>query len=191
MARKRNLSQVKILTAYRELAKEMAVGQITFQHLAKELEIKSPSLYNHFKNIQEARYALTALLVQELNDELRRGLVGKSGGEAITAYATIYHQFAQENQAVFELFTSIPQTHEEKLLELMHETNLIIHQILASFPLSSEAIIHRSRELRSLIHGYISLRFLGYFTKEPVDAKESYQLMIADFIQSLPKAQGS
>ena len=41
--KKRNLSQEKIIDCFRELAEEMDVQQITFQHLAKRLDIKAPS----------------------------------------------------------------------------------------------------------------------------------------------------
>ncbi len=41
------------------------------------------------------------LLIQELNDALRRALVGKSGAEAIRIYAETYQQFA------FEKFCSL------------------------------------------------------------------------------------
>ncbi|MBF5067163.1 TetR/AcrR family transcriptional regulator, partial [Salmonella enterica subsp. enterica serovar Istanbul] len=85
--KKRNLSQEKIIDCFRELAEEMDVQQITFQHLAKRLDIKAPSLYNHFKNIRDVKTALTAKLLQELNDQLRRALVGKSGQEALQIYA--------------------------------------------------------------------------------------------------------
>ena len=51
--KKRNLSQEKIIDCFRELAEEMDVQQITFQHLAKRLDIKALSLYNHFKNIRD------------------------------------------------------------------------------------------------------------------------------------------
>ncbi len=40
--KKRNLSQEKIIDCFRELAEEMDVQQITFQHLAKRLDIKAP-----------------------------------------------------------------------------------------------------------------------------------------------------
>ena len=50
--KKRNLSQEKIIDCFRELAEEMDVQQITFQHLAKRLDIKAPSLYNHFPSKQ-------------------------------------------------------------------------------------------------------------------------------------------
>ena len=49
MEMKKICSQEKIIDCFRELAEEMDVQQITFQHLAKRLDIKAPSLYNHFK----------------------------------------------------------------------------------------------------------------------------------------------
>ena len=184
--KKRTLSREKIIDCFRGLAEEMDVQQITFQHLAKALAIKSPSLYNYFKNIREVKTALTAKLLRELNEQLWRNLVGKSKGEAIQTYAQTYESFALENQAVYPLLISIPQTKEAILLEGIQETNQIIFQILDSFSLSKEKKIHRCRELRSIIHGYLSLRFLGYFTKEPdVAPEDSYRWMIQEFIASL------
>ena len=184
--KKRTLSREKIIDCFRGLAEEMDVQQITFQHLAKALAIKSPSLYNYFKNIREVKTALTAKLLRELNEQLWHNLVGKSKGEAIQIYAQTYESFALENQAVYPLLISIPQTKEAILLEGIQETNQIIFQILDSFSLSKEEKIHRCRELRSIIHGYLSLRFLGYFTKEPDVAPEDiYRWMIQEFIASL------
>ncbi|MGK0552389.1 TetR/AcrR family transcriptional regulator [Enterococcus faecalis] len=186
MAQKRNLSQAKIIASARKLAKEIGVRQLTFQNLAVDLHVKYPSLYNHFKNIGEVKAALTDLLIQELNDLLRRALVGKSGSAAILAYAEVYQTFAFDNAAVYELLISVPQTENPHLIKRIQETNQIILQILAVYPLTQEERLHKSRELRSLIHGYISLRFLGYFQKEAIaKPEESYQRMIADFIQSL------
>jgi AcrR family transcriptional regulator len=186
VAKKRNLSQEKIVESARRLAGEIGVQQLTFQNLAVDLDVKYPSLYNHFKNIGEVKEALTYLLIQELNDLLRRALVGQSGRSAILAYAEIYQTFAFENAAVYELLISIPQTENSRLIKGIQETNQIILQILAVYPLTQEERLHKSRELRSLIHGYISLRFLGYFQKEEIaKPEESYQRMIRDFIYSL------
>lgn len=186
MAKKRNLSQEKILESARNLAKEIGVQQLTFQNLAVDLDIKYPSLYNHFKNIGEVKEALADLLIKELNDLLRRALVGKSGGEAISTYAETYQIFAFENAAVYELLISVPQTKNTQLIEGIQETNQIILQILSVYTLSREDLLHKSRELRSLIHGYISMRFLGYFQKEEVASpEESYRRMIQDYINSL------
>lgn len=188
MAKKRNLTKAKILESARNLAEELGVQQLTFQNLAVDLGIKYPSLYNHFKNITEVKNALVDLLIQELNDALRRALVGKSGAEAIRIYAETYQQFAFENSAVYELLISVPKTQNQQLIEGIHETNQIILQLLAFYPFNNEERLHKSRELRSLIHGYITLRFLGYFQREEATPEESYRRMIEDFIASLEVA---
>ena len=82
--------------------------------------------------------ALTAKLLQELNDQLRRALVGKSGQEALQIYAETYRSFAFSNQAVYELLISVPHTNEAVLLDGIHETNQIILQIFEAFQLTKE-----------------------------------------------------
>ncbi|MGC3596010.1 TetR/AcrR family transcriptional regulator, partial [Enterococcus faecium] len=81
------MTQEKIIDCCRELADEMDVQQITFQDLAKRLDIKAPSLYNHLKNIRDVKTALTAKLLHDLNDQLRLSLVGLSGDEAMQFYS--------------------------------------------------------------------------------------------------------
>lgn len=53
MVQKRNLTKEKIIEASFLLADEIGLNQITFQKIAEKLDIKYPSLYNHFANIEE------------------------------------------------------------------------------------------------------------------------------------------
>lgn len=186
VAKKRNLTKEKIVAAARELAGEIGMQQVNFQNLADKLAISYPSLYNHFKNMGAVKKAMTAQLIAELNERLRRVLVGKSMAQAIKIYAVEYEQFASENQAVYEVLINVPKTQDELLIDAMHETNDIFIQILENYELNAVERTNKSREFRSLIHGYISLRSLGYFTKVSlVSAEESYRMMIQDFIDFL------
>lgn len=186
MLKKRNLTKEKILETSRELAKEIGVNQLSFQNIANALDIKYPSLYNYFTNIKELRIALTAMLLEELNLNLQRVLVGRSGDDAIRTYAHTYEQFAFDNKAVYELMINIPHTKNEELFQYLDETNRIIRQILEYYHLDELETLNKSRNLRSLIHGFISLRFLGYFSsEEEVTAEESFTEMIEEFIRML------
>ncbi|WP_071131156.1 TetR/AcrR family transcriptional regulator [Enterococcus timonensis] len=182
MTKKRNLTQEKILQATVELAKEIGLAQINFPNLAAKLDIKYPSLYNHFKNMKELKLILTGRLLEELTQTLADNLVGLSRSEAVRAYCQVYLNFAFENEAVYELLINIPHTHSEILFEKSQQLNLIIQKILRAYQLSGDQVIHKSRELRSLLHGYISLSFLGYFQQIDVDAEISYREMVEDFV---------
>lgn len=185
MVKKRNLTQEKILQATRQLAEEIGMSAITFPKLAESLDIKYPSLYNHFKNMTELKLILSETLLEELKQQLLGALVGKSGGEAVKIYCQTYLDFAFKNEAVYELLINVPHSHSPKLIEKFVELNQIVQQILRFYPLSEEMLVHKSRELRSLLHGFISLRFLGYFQRMDVEAPLSYEKMVEDYISLL------
>ncbi|MHC6179727.1 TetR-like C-terminal domain-containing protein [Clostridium sp. JNZ X4-2] len=76
-------------------------------------------------------------------------------------------------------------------------TNIIIVKLLFGTILHRRNLTHsytgykhskptKSRVLRSLLHGFISLNFLGYF-QNPVSSEDSFQLMIDDFILSVSR----
>ena len=52
---KRNLTKQKIIEVTFELADEIGLNKVTFQKIAEKLGIKYPSLYNHFKNMENLK----------------------------------------------------------------------------------------------------------------------------------------
>jgi hypothetical protein len=76
---------------------------------------------------------------------------------------------------------NIPSTENEEVKRLSKEINTMIHRILEFYNEDDEFITHKSRALRSLLHGFVSLSSHGYF-QTPVDLKESFKVMIEDFI---------
>ena len=59
MAQKRNLTKEKIIKAAFILADEIGINQLTFPKLAEKLDIKYPSLYNHFNNMDDLKTEMT------------------------------------------------------------------------------------------------------------------------------------
>ena len=55
------------------------------------------------------------------------------------------------------------------------------NKILEFYSNDNAFVTHRSRELRSLLHGFVSLSSHGYF-QTSVDIEESFKLMIDDFV---------
>ncbi|MBG1272144.1 TetR/AcrR family transcriptional regulator [Lactobacillus paracasei subsp. paracasei] len=187
---KRNLTKEKIIQASLALADEIGLNQVSFPKIAKKLDIKYPSLYNHFANMEDLKTEMTVYLYTELNSKLMKRLIGKSGQEAIREFAYAYRDFASENKTAYGLFMSIPGTENEKVYYLAKETNDIIGKILSFYITDGTQIIHKSRALRSLLHGFVSMSFLGYFHVD-VNLEDSFQLMVDDFILSLLKNQES
>lgn len=183
---KRNLTREKIIKVTFALADEIGLNQVTFQKIAEKLDIKSPSLYNHFDNMDNLKLEMTMYLVNDLNSILMKSLIGKSGDDAVREFAYVYRDFAFANRTAYGLIMSIPSTKNEKAYSLAKETTGLIRQILNYYIKDDILLVHKSRELRSILHGFISMCFLGYF-KRDVSIEESFDNMINDFIFSLSR----
>jgi AcrR family transcriptional regulator len=186
MVKKRNLTKEKITQTALLLADEIGLNQVTFPKIAEKLDIKYPSLYNHFSNMDDLKIEMTAYLLNKLNSKLMQRLIGKSGENAIREFAYVYRDFAFENKNAYGLIMNIPSTEDEEVTRLAKEWAGIIHQVLDFYIKDETHLIHKSRALRSLLHGFVSMHFLGYF-QNPVNVEDSFQLMIDDFILSVSR----
>lgn len=185
MIQKRNLTKEKIIQTTFLLADEIGLNQISFPKIAEKLNIKYPSLYNHYENIEDLKIKMTIYFLNNLNSELMKRLIGKSGDNAIREFSDVYREFAIKNKSGYRLYMNIPSTENEEVKRLSKEINTMIHRILEFYNEDDEFITHKSRALRSLLHGFVSLSSHGYF-QTPVDLKESFKVMIDDFIFNIP-----
>lgn len=183
MIKKRNLSRDKIKACAFAVANEVGIQNLTFPKIAERLDIKYPSLYNHYQNVEELQIDMATTLYQRLNDELMRALIGKSKGEAVMTYALVYKQFVLKYHGAYDLLALLHSFDNEDLYHKVLEHGTILKQILEGFGLSEQTIINKSRALRSMVHGYISLSMLGFLQHDKkVNPTESYRVMITDFI---------
>ena len=109
------LTRDKIVQATIELAGKIGLSNVSFPRLAEYFGIKAPSLYNHFKNMEEVRVATAVYLQKELNYELTHAMVGLTPLAALRAYAESYKRFAEKYEAVYELINVIHQTNNGEL----------------------------------------------------------------------------
>ena len=100
MVQKRNLTKEKIIEAAFLLADEIGLNQITFQKIAEKLDIKYPSLYNHFANIEDLKIKMTIYFLNNLNSTLMERLIGKSGETAIREFGYGYMHWGIEDKSV-------------------------------------------------------------------------------------------
>lgn len=183
MVPKRNLTKDKIVSVALALANELGIRELTFPKIADQLGIKYPSLYNHYANMEELRADMAARLFRLLNEEVGELLIGKTRGAAVAVYASAYRSLAMQYRGSYELLTSIPKQGNEPLFEESTRHWTMLRRILESFELEHASLIHKSRFLRSAIHGFISLNMLGFLQADKeVTTEESFQVMIAEIV---------
>lgn len=92
------LDKNTIMLAAAELANEHGSEYVTLAMLAKKLNIKSPSLYNHFDGLPGIKREMAAFSLEKLYTSLVEEAKGKTkGDEAVMPLSQAYLSFARTN----------------------------------------------------------------------------------------------
>ena len=67
---KRGLDKVSVIAAAAELANENGLDGLSLKDLAKHLDIRSPSLYNHISGLDELKREIMLYGWEQLGDAL-------------------------------------------------------------------------------------------------------------------------
>lgn len=185
MAKSRTLTHERVIETAARLANERGgLVNITLTHLAAELNIRVPSLYNHVKGMEGLQRDLTVWAMQQLLMLIRQTVIGKVGRAALLAIAHAYRGFAHAQPGVYPLVLKAPPPDDAPLTTLSSELLMILQLVMASFNLEGEAALHAIRGFRSVIHGFVSLETSGGF-EMPLDRDESYSQLLTIYLDGL------
>ena len=168
------------------LIEETGQPEVSLHELARRLEIKTPSLYNHIKNTKELQHAVFQFAIDKFVANQKLATENKKKDEAVKAFADAYYSFATENKGLYRLIMSMPS--EEDDIEKKMAVPLLntVVSILSDYALTEETIAHWQRVFRAILHGFISQEYLGYFYYyNDIDLKKSRDIAVQCFLDGL------
>ncbi|QBO36847.1 TetR/AcrR family transcriptional regulator [Periweissella cryptocerci] len=187
MVQKRNLTQAKIVDQALIIANDKGLDQLTFPILAAGLNIKYPSLYNHFPNIQAVKDAMVVRIYLEMNIQLTTQLANLHGSNAVMCYAEIYRNVALKYAGSFDLVTNYFLKEDSAVGQVLRTHYELLRGTLVDFDIPTTDLVLLNRGLRSMITGFISLSIKGYFGKEfNLSKDETYHQLIMNLVKKLP-----
>src|SRR6516165_3304719 len=95
------LTLQKIVDTAAEIADTNGVQDVTLASLSQRLGIRSPSLYNHVKGLQDVRKNLGVYGIEKLHGALKDAVEGKSMDEAIHALGEAYVSFVRKHPGLY------------------------------------------------------------------------------------------
>ncbi|WP_051271436.1 TetR/AcrR family transcriptional regulator [Shimazuella kribbensis] len=152
------LDKTKIIQAAIAIANEHGIEQVSIASLAKNLGVRPPSLYNHFKSLMEIRTQIAREGMQRLEETLLRSVAGKSGEDALLHFSKQYLLFANDHPGLYEATIQPMNTPDKVVKETSKNMIDLLIQLLATFSLEEENALHLVRGLRSIVHGFASLQ---------------------------------
>ena len=187
MSPRSNLTKQTVVQAAADLINAEGLEALSLGRLAKELGIRTPSLYNHVDGLPGLMRELSTLNARNLADRLSEAAIGQSGPESVRAVMQAMRAYIKEYPGLYLSTVRASGTQAEADPELEQEEARSVKvgmAVMASFGLEGEEAVHALRGLRSLVHGFTTLEISGGFGI-PLDLDESFSRLVDLFIAGL------
>ncbi|MFG3020091.1 TetR/AcrR family transcriptional regulator [Streptomyces sp. NPDC048254] len=154
----------RLVAAAAELADEAGFEQVTLSALARRFGVKDASLYSHVRSLQDLRHRIARLAGGELIDRIAVAVAGRSGKDALAAYAGAYRAYALAHPGRY----AATQIRIDPALvdpgdPAMRRTVEITYGMLRGYGLAEPDLTDAVRLLRATFHGYCALEAGGGF----------------------------
>ncbi|UUW88854.1 TetR/AcrR family transcriptional regulator [Pimelobacter simplex] len=156
-----------------DLADRIGYDALTLSALARELGVKTPSLYAHVAGLDALRADLTRLALDELADRAAAALAGRSGRDALRAFADTYRTYAYTHPGRYDAARA-PVTADSPALAAGRRNAELTRSVLRGYALAPSYEVHAIRLLGSVVHGFASLEQAGSFAHSEPSSDESW-----------------
>ncbi len=171
------LSKDLVVDAAIRIANRDGTGAVTLARVASDLEVRTPSLYNHIGGLGDLRREIALRTIHELGDVLAHAAVGLARDDALRSIAGAYRQFAFDHRGTYGATLAAPDPADSEHLAAASKAIEVIVTVLAGYGISGDEAIHATRSLRSAMHGFSSLELDGGFGID-LDPDQSHEWMI-------------
>jgi AcrR family transcriptional regulator len=167
------LTAERLTVAAAELADELGLEHVTLSALARRFDVKVASLYAHVTSSADLRTRLAVLALDEMATRVADALAGRSGKDALRAFADAYRDYAREHPGRYAASHG-PLDDETAVRSAGPRHAEMSRAVLRGYALVGDDETHAVRLLGSLVHGFVDLELAGGFSHSRPDASTSW-----------------
>jgi AcrR family transcriptional regulator len=146
-----------VIAAAIDIVDQQGTAALTMTKVADALGIRGPSLYAHVRGQLDLRRELWLWTVADLGDRLGDSVMGRSGEEALFAFAAELRDYARRYPGRYQLTLDPPVPFDEEAAAVRRRANAPFRAVIRSFGLDGARAVHAGRALRAAIHGFVTL----------------------------------
>ncbi|MFD6875945.1 MULTISPECIES: TetR/AcrR family transcriptional regulator [unclassified Streptomyces] len=167
------LTTERLVRAGAELADEIGFERTTPAELARRFGIKTASLYSHVRNAHDLKSRIALLSLEELADRAADAVAGRSGKEALAAFANAYRDYALAHPGRF-VAARFPLDPDTAAAGAGPRHARMTRAVLRGYGLSEPHETHAVRLLGSVFSGFVTLESAGGFSHSAPGSRESW-----------------
>lgn len=160
-----------------ELANEIGLEKVTLKRLASDLNIKSPSLYNHINGLEDLQKEVMLYGWKQLEERVIEAAVCVTGYDALEAMGRTFYKYATENPGIFNAMLWYNKFQSDEMQDATKRIFSIVYKIFSTLNISQENCDHLIRTYRAFLEGYALLvnnRAFGH----PLSIEESFEISL-------------
>ncbi len=148
-----------------ELADEISLENVTVSALARRFGVTVASLYSHIRNADDLKTRMATLALTELADRVAAALAGRSGKDALVAFANAYRDYARTHPGRYAAARlRLDPDAGTELVDAARRHTELTAAILRGYRLPDTGRTAAVRLLHSTFHGFVSLEAAGGFS---------------------------
>ncbi|WP_433654955.1 TetR/AcrR family transcriptional regulator [Nocardia sp. CA-128927] len=179
------LSKTDVVAAGATLADDVGFANLALGTLAERLGVRTPSLYKHIDSLADLRHSIATLAITELDQQVRDAMHGRSGTEALAAFANAFRDYLVAHPGRYA--ASIGEEYTGPEDPMLHAGSRIIESleaVLHGYGIDEKDMVHAMRALRGALHGFATLQTSNGFQWSE-DTDDSFDWMIRFIDQGL------
>jgi len=167
------LTPERVIRAGADLADEIGFEATSVSAVARKLGVRVASLYSHVEGSAGLREGIACLALDELADDAGEAIAGRSGRDALAAFASAYRGYAQRHRGRYAA-TRLRVGSNSPVVAAGQRHAALARAVLRGYPLGEADTVHAVRLLGSVIHGYTDLELSGSFGHSDPAPAESW-----------------
>lgn len=186
---KNNISNELIIETAALISNKVGLENLSLKMIAEELNIKSPSLYNHVSSLENIKEKLMIYGWKQIEEKMIDSAVGVSGYDAIKNMCYAFYNYATNNKGIF---TAMLWYNKYENVEKKNTTKKLfdmLFKIMKSLNISEDNINHIIRTLRAFLEGF-SLLVNNNAFGNPISVKKSFDLSLEIIMSGIKMLEG-
>lgn len=171
------LTTERVVAVAVALVDDIGYADLTLSAVARAVDVKVASLYAHVGGLDDLRARVTARALEELAEQGSEALAGRSGKDALVAFADTYRDFARAHPGQYAA-TRAPIGPDSPGLVAGRRHADLTRALLRGYALDDTQQVHAIRLIGSLLHGFISLELAGSFDHSTPPSPDSWAAIL-------------
>ncbi|MCM1161458.1 MAG: TetR/AcrR family transcriptional regulator [Roseburia sp.] len=171
-----------------QLANEIGVENVTLKMLADNLNIQTPSLYNHIKGLEDLQRELMIYGWKQMAEAILNAVAGVNGYDALEALCHAFYRYAIQNPGVFNAMLWYNKYQNKVMLDSTERIFSIVYKITASLNIPKETCNHLIRTFHGFLEGF-SLLVNNAAFGNPSSLDDSFDLSLKVLIAGIKELE--